>query len=272
MDSLIEKWKKTTQSASRYSEQKLKKPERNHSSSSESSQEQKRVNNVNKNSPQPQTTKSLKQSNQSSGKKQTQQSLPNSGNKKFLKPQTFSQLLDFYTSQFQTLFKSNILPSQLNEQIKTILVDYAENIQSLSASGYTGAQVEELQNKLNQAEQQIYTLKNSNAKDDFSKKIINELEDKLLESEKQRVKLKQQKEQMQIQIEKISESLAKYQINQDLIHQMKQENLQLRKNNDILVTQIQQLNTQNKEQQVLWNQQIEDLIKMMDILRKSTNS
>ncbi|CAD8113545.1 unnamed protein product [Paramecium primaurelia] len=272
MDSLIEKWKKTTQSASRYSEQKLKKKERDSSSSSESSQEQKIVNNINKNSPQTLNTKSLQQSIQSSGKKATQQSLPNSGNKKFLKPQTFSQLLDFYTSQFQTLFKSNILPSQLNDQIKTILVDYAENLQSLSASGFSGAQIEELQNKLNQAEQQIFTLRNSNAKDDFSKKIINELEDKLMDSEKQKVKLKQQKEQMQMQIEKISESLGKYQINQELIHQLKQENLQLRKNNDVLVTQISELNTQNKEQQVLWNQQIEDLIKMMDILRKTQSS
>ncbi|CAD8127556.1 unnamed protein product [Paramecium sonneborni] len=180
MDSLIEKWKKTTQSASRYSEQKLKKQDRNFSSSSESSQEQKIANNINKNSPQPHTTKSLKQSIQSSGKKPTQQSLPNSGNKKFIKPQTLSQLLDFFTSQFQTLFKSNILPSQLNDQIKTILVDFVENLQSLSVSGFTGAQIEELQNKLNQAEQQIFTLKNNNSKDDFTKKIITKSQIKII--------------------------------------------------------------------------------------------
>lgn len=76
-------------------------------------------------------------------------------------------------------------------------MDFAETLQTLGSPGYAQAQVEELQQKIHQYENQLQTLKN-NSKEEISRKIISELEDKLMDSEKNRVKLKQQKENLQI--------------------------------------------------------------------------
>ncbi|KAM3143323.1 hypothetical protein pb186bvf_004655 [Paramecium bursaria] len=252
MDSLIEKWKKNTAATlagSRYSDRKPRKE----SSSSEESPEQKISNSGIKKSPQQKVSTSLK--------------VLGSSEKKNRKPPTFSAALDTCCYHLAQLHKQQLSQPKLIEQIKLHLGDYAENLQSLGSSGYAMAQVESLQLRIQQYETQISQLKNSN-KEDISKRMIAELEEKLLESEKQRIKLKSQKENTQLQMDKIQEQLNKFQISQDLLSQLKHENSILKKNNEVLLVQINQLTQKDKEQQLIWNSQVEDLMNMMDILKK----
>ncbi|CAD8148216.1 unnamed protein product [Paramecium pentaurelia] len=127
----------------------------------------------------------------------------------------FSQLLNFLLPNSKPYLKatqyyrSQVIKRRMLSQI------FLKILQFLNAYGFTGALIEQLQNKLNQTEQKFLLLEITMIlakKLQMSQRISSWIVFRKVQN------YNNKKDQMQIKFEKISESLRNCQVNQELIY------------------------------------------------------
>jgi len=129
---------------------------------------------------------------------------------------------------------------------------------------------EELEEQINKLKQEA-TRATLLSRADTSSKIISELESRLLEGERERATLRNERDNLAQKYELLEKELRMKNINEEMIGMIKSNHNILEKNNEVLLNELENANKRNSEQQLIWEDEVEQLANTIEILKQQLN-
>jgi hypothetical protein len=177
---------------------------------------------------------------------------------------SLGMVLDENTYKIMDIFKYNVdLPNQEKFlRIRKLLEDLVE-----SQGGAT--RVDDLEEQQQQSAKMRHDSMRMNllSRPDTSTKIISELESRLLESEREKIAHRNEKEVLKDKCVMLEKEVKTRSVNEDLVDMLKSNHELLEKNNEALLREIENWNKRYQEQQLIWETEVNELARTIDVLK-----
>jgi len=144
------------------------------------------------------------------------------------------------------------------QRVKRVLEDVVEG---------TSSKTDELESQINNLRQEAKRM-SLMTRADTSSKIISELEAKLYESEREKIQLKQAKEQLSGQLNNIQNEGELNAINNELLQILRRNQKTLEETNANLMHELEITRRREEEQQIIWQREVQDLTDIMKMLKE----
>jgi len=176
---------------------------------------------------------------------------------------SLGMVLDENTYKIMDIFKYNVdLPNQEKFlRIRKLLEELVE-----TQGGATRAEDFEDQQQSTKLKHDSMRM-NLLARPDTSTKIISELESRLLESEREKIAHRNEKEVLKDKCIMLEKEVKTRSVNEDLVDMLKSNHELLEKNNEALLKEIENWNKRYQEQQLIWETEVDELARTIDVLK-----